>query len=148
MPEEILPGLYRICLPYLVTPRRTSFVHVYLIRDRTVALVDAGHLKRSCLDPLVEALSRLGLRPQDVEVVIYTHAHIDHMGGGVFLQEVAAPQHWAFRDCVPRVADYGSYAAGFNRAYQRSVHRPLGAVPQGPVDGCLLYTSPSPRDRG
>ncbi|MBZ0307964.1 MAG: MBL fold metallo-hydrolase, partial [Anaerolineae bacterium] len=54
--------------------------NVYLIKDtlKTV-LIDSGIY--TSFDYLEEELRKLGLRPQDINLVINTHEHFDHIGG-------------------------------------------------------------------
>jgi glyoxylase-like metal-dependent hydrolase (beta-lactamase superfamily II) len=54
--------------------------HAYLVRgSRRAILIDAG-LPDSA-DWLTACLAELGMRPQDLDLVIVTHEHIDHAGG-------------------------------------------------------------------
>jgi glyoxylase-like metal-dependent hydrolase (beta-lactamase superfamily II) len=51
----------------------------YLVEDdRRLLVVDAG--VPSSWDSLHEALPQIGRRPEDVEAVVLTHAHFDHVG--------------------------------------------------------------------
>lgn len=40
---------------------------------------------------MLDGLARLGVRPQDIDLVIDTHLHGDHCGGNVYLDESGAP---------------------------------------------------------
>lgn len=53
--------------------------NIYLIIDETIALIDAGTGQN--FDVVKKNLSKLGLKPSDVELVIDTHCHFDHAGG-------------------------------------------------------------------
>ncbi|MBA3795827.1 MAG: MBL fold metallo-hydrolase [Chloroflexi bacterium] len=57
-----------------------GFVAIYVIVGHRVALVDTGFADhpRSAIQP---ALSALGLSLQDIDLVLTTHGHADHMGG-------------------------------------------------------------------
>lgn len=55
-----------------------AFVNLYLVEDGGVTVVDAGH--PATWSRLLSALGRIGRRPQDVEAVVLTHGHFDHVG--------------------------------------------------------------------
>lgn len=81
------------------------FVWVARNADRTV-LIDCGFNERSgtrrgrtMLCPPVSALERLGIAPQDIGMLIATHAHYDHIGNlGSFpaAEVVMAEREYAF----------------------------------------------------
>jgi glyoxylase-like metal-dependent hydrolase (beta-lactamase superfamily II) len=54
-----------------------AFCGVTLVRGTKTILVDVAHTGRRQL--LIQKLAERGLRPQDVDVVVLTHAHWDHM---------------------------------------------------------------------
>ena len=67
---EAAPGIHRI---------EDANTNWYLVEsDGRVLVVDAG--VPSSWDSLHEALHRIGRRPEDVEAVVLTHAHFDHVG--------------------------------------------------------------------
>jgi glyoxylase-like metal-dependent hydrolase (beta-lactamase superfamily II) len=77
--EEVQPGIY-----LLRGEARGS--HSYLIRAayRNV-LIDSG-LDQNFLS-LQEELFGLGLKLRDIDIVINTHKHLDHMGSTRYFQE-------------------------------------------------------------
>ena len=69
---------------YQIKPGRLSS-HCYLITaDRTV-LIDSGTVKD--FPTLREELEGIGLKLEDVDLVINTHEHYDHIGGNLFFQK-------------------------------------------------------------
>ena len=69
---ELRPNLYQI-------PAVRPGSHVYLIKGRWKnVLVDSG---MAAGFPVVKAcLAEVGLRPQDIHLIILTHEHFDHIG--------------------------------------------------------------------
>jgi glyoxylase-like metal-dependent hydrolase (beta-lactamase superfamily II) len=70
-------GIHRLAIP---TPFAVGRVNVYLIEDEPLTLVDAGPNSGSSLDELQRGLASLGHALEDIELVILTHQHIDHLG--------------------------------------------------------------------
>jgi glyoxylase-like metal-dependent hydrolase (beta-lactamase superfamily II) len=70
-------GIHRIAIP---TPFAVGRVNVYLIDDEPLTLVDAGPNSGTSFDELQRGIAALGHRLEDIELVILTHQHIDHLG--------------------------------------------------------------------
>lgn len=71
--REIIP----IILP---TPFPVGDVFVYVLTGEAVTLVDAGPQTKEALDVLKEQLSRHGITLSDIDQVVLTHHHADHVG--------------------------------------------------------------------
>ena len=70
-------GIHRLAIP---TPFAVGRVNVYLIDDDPLTLVDAGPNSGTSFDELTRGIAGLGHRLEDIELVILTHQHIDHLG--------------------------------------------------------------------
>ena len=70
-------GIHRIAIP---TPFAVGRVNVYLIDDQPLTLVDAGPNSGTSFDELQRGIAALGHKLEDIELVILTHQHIDHLG--------------------------------------------------------------------
>ncbi len=70
-------GIHRLAIP---TPFAVGRVNVYLIEDEPLTLVDAGPNSGTSFDELQRGLESRGAALEDVELVILTHQHIDHLG--------------------------------------------------------------------
>jgi glyoxylase-like metal-dependent hydrolase (beta-lactamase superfamily II) len=70
-------GIHRIAIP---TPFAVGRVNVYLIEDEPLTLVDAGPNSGTSFDELQRGIAGLGHELEDIELVILTHQHIDHLG--------------------------------------------------------------------
>ena len=78
--EEVLPGTYLLKVPF-----GPVWTGVILVRGEKNFLIDSSHL-----DPerfLVPALAELGMKPSDVDWLLCTHVHGDHIGGHHALHE-------------------------------------------------------------
>jgi glyoxylase-like metal-dependent hydrolase (beta-lactamase superfamily II) len=62
------------------TPFAVGRVNCYLLEDEPLTLIDAGPNSGKALDELEHQLGALGRRIEEIEVVILTHQHIDHLG--------------------------------------------------------------------
>src|SRR5688500_17101118 len=62
------------------TPFQVGRVNCYLLEDEPLTLIDAGPNSGKALDELEHQLEALGHRIEDLELVIISHQHIDHLG--------------------------------------------------------------------
>jgi hypothetical protein len=69
-------GIHRLAIP---TPFAVGRVNVYLIEDQPLTLVDAGPNSGTSFDELQRGIEGLGHALEDIELVIITHQHIDHL---------------------------------------------------------------------
>jgi glyoxylase-like metal-dependent hydrolase (beta-lactamase superfamily II) len=70
-------GVHRLAIP---TPFAVGRVNCYLIEDNPLTLVDTGPNSGKSLDELERALGRHGRRIEDLELIVITHQHMDHIG--------------------------------------------------------------------
>ncbi|HET7177214.1 MAG TPA: MBL fold metallo-hydrolase [Solirubrobacterales bacterium] len=81
-PEQALEraaeaGIHRLRIP---TPFAVGRVNCYLLEDEPLTLVDTGPNSGKALDELQSQLAARGHSIEDLELVILTHQHIDHLG--------------------------------------------------------------------
>ena len=62
------------------TPFAVGRVNCYLLEDAPLTLIDVGPNSGKSLDELESGLNDLGHAIEDLELIIVTHQHIDHMG--------------------------------------------------------------------
>ena len=70
-------GVHRLRIP---TPFAVGRVNCYLIEDEPLTLVDTGPNSGKALDELQSQLAARGHSIDDLELVVLTHQHIDHLG--------------------------------------------------------------------
>jgi glyoxylase-like metal-dependent hydrolase (beta-lactamase superfamily II) len=100
-------GIHRLAIP---TPFAVGRVNVYLIEDEPLTLVDAGPNSGTAFDELQRGLMRLGHSLEDIELVILTHQHIDHLGLVSLVAGRSGAEVAAIDVAVPFVENYSREA--------------------------------------
>ncbi len=78
MPEEILPGLYRIEVPLPDSPLKTLNSYIITGPDRNL-IIDTGFNRDECHEVMLEGLGSLKIDLNRTDFFI-THLHADHFG--------------------------------------------------------------------
>jgi glyoxylase-like metal-dependent hydrolase (beta-lactamase superfamily II) len=95
--ERILPGVWRLRLP-LPWPGVPHCNAWALAAGDGVVLVDTGRHDAGSLAHLERALDQVGLRIEQVRLIVLTHAHVDHCGQAPPIAERAGCQVWLHPD--------------------------------------------------
>jgi glyoxylase-like metal-dependent hydrolase (beta-lactamase superfamily II) len=98
------------CLP-IPTPFAVGRVNCYLLDDDPLTLVDTGPNSGKALDELEQALAAHGRRVEDLELVIITHQHMDHLGLAGIVARRSGAEVAALEALVPWAAQYGQNMA-------------------------------------
>jgi glyoxylase-like metal-dependent hydrolase (beta-lactamase superfamily II) len=109
-PEEALErgaeeGIHRLRIP---TPFAVGRVNCYLIEDRPLTLVDTGPNSGKALDELEHQLRDLGRTIDELELLVITHQHIDHLGLAEIVAERSGAEVAAIDVAVPFIENFGS----------------------------------------
>lgn len=75
--QAALAGIHCFAIP---TPFAVGRVNCYLIEDEPLTLVDTGPNSGKALDELTARLGERGHALADLELIVVTHQHIDHLG--------------------------------------------------------------------
>jgi glyoxylase-like metal-dependent hydrolase (beta-lactamase superfamily II) len=75
--QAALAGIHCLRIP---TPFAVGRVNCYLIEDEPLTLVDTGPNSGKALDELQSQLAERGHSIEDLELLVITHQHIDHLG--------------------------------------------------------------------
>jgi glyoxylase-like metal-dependent hydrolase (beta-lactamase superfamily II) len=127
----VLPdGVHRLELP---TPFAIGPVSCYVLRGEPLTLVDPGPLRDKTADALDDGLRPLGLRVEDVDLVIVTHQHHDHAG----LAAEVVRRSGARLAATPRLA---AYLADYERAMDRDDAYALQMMRRHGIEGDVLRT--------
>jgi glyoxylase-like metal-dependent hydrolase (beta-lactamase superfamily II) len=99
--------IHRLPIP---TPFRVGRVNCYLIDDDPLTLVDVGPNWGSALVALSDAVQAAGRRLEDVERIVITHQHADHLGLVGIVADRSGAEVCALDAFAPVVEDFGAYA--------------------------------------
>jgi glyoxylase-like metal-dependent hydrolase (beta-lactamase superfamily II) len=91
-------GIHRLSIP---TPFAVGRVNCYLIDDEPLTLVDTGPNSGKALDELDRQLSDLGHPIEEIDLVILTHQHLDHLGLVEIISERSGAEVAAIDVAVP-----------------------------------------------
>ena len=92
------------------TPFQVGRVNTYLLEDEPLTLVDSGPNSGKALDELERLLDALGHRIEDLELVIVTHQHIDHLGLVDIVANRSGAEVAALDLAVPFLENFGDDA--------------------------------------
>ena len=103
-PVPSFPNIHLMTLP---TPLEFGRVQVYLVEAEPLTLIDTGVDSPDCRLALESALEGLGHDLSEIERIVLTHAHSDHMGQAESLRQRSdGLEVWAHEDAAPRVEHY------------------------------------------
>ena len=118
--DELAPGVHRIAVP---TPFAVGRINCYLLTGEPLTLVDTGPNSGTSLDYLERGLAELGVRVEDLELIVLTHQHMDHEGLLEILERRSQAQVAAFAPLVPWIADYRTNTKGDDEYAQQMMRR-------------------------
>jgi glyoxylase-like metal-dependent hydrolase (beta-lactamase superfamily II) len=98
-------GIHRLQIP---TPFAVGRVNCYLIEDEPLTLVDTGPNSGKSLDELEHQLSALGRSIEELELVVLTHQHIDHLGLVEIIASRSGAEVAAIDLVVPFIENFGN----------------------------------------
>ena len=76
---------------------------VYLINEAKKALIDTG--PAASAGTVLDGIKKAGVRPEEIDYIIVTHIHIDHVGGaGVLLKDMPQAQVLAYHKGAKHLA--------------------------------------------
>jgi glyoxylase-like metal-dependent hydrolase (beta-lactamase superfamily II) len=113
-------GVHRIALP---TPFLVGRVNCYLIEDEPLTLIDTGPNSGKSLDDLEQALAARGHRIEDLERILVTHQHMDHLGLLEILARRSGAEVVSLYLLGPYLADFSVSAAADDEFSQGVMRR-------------------------
>ena len=91
--ERVIPGLWRLRLP-LPLPGVPHCNAWAIAAGDGVVLVDTGMHEPGSMAELERAMAQVGLRVDQVRLLVCTHAHIDHWGQAATIRDRAGCEFW------------------------------------------------------
>ncbi|MHB8491078.1 MAG: MBL fold metallo-hydrolase [Solirubrobacteraceae bacterium] len=128
-------GIHRLSIP---TPFPVGRVNAYLIEGEPLTLVDSGPNSAKALYELELALAELGHRIEDLELLVMTHGHADHIGLAEVLQRRSGAEVAALAQLGHYVSNLRQEGAADTRFIERMMRE--NGVP-GDVARALRSTS-------
>ncbi|HEY4780095.1 MAG TPA: MBL fold metallo-hydrolase, partial [Solirubrobacterales bacterium] len=110
--QAALAGIHRLQIP---TPFAVGRVNCYLIEDEPLTLVDTGPNSGKALDELGTQLGARGHSIDDLDLVIVTHQHIDHLGLVEIVAEHSGAEVAAIGAAAERLANFDADAEAEDR---------------------------------
>ena len=101
--QAALSGIH--CFP-MATPFAVGAVNTYLIEGDPLTLVDTGPNSGKALDELGARLNERGHSIDDLDLIVVTHQHIDHLGLVEILVEHSGAEVAALGVAAERLADF------------------------------------------
>ncbi len=99
--------IHRISLPL----ERTVAVNVWLLRGEPLTLVDTGPISPPALAALEAGLHEVSVRIEDLELVLLTHQHADHVGLAATIRRRSGAQVAAHEDLARYLERFGERVA-------------------------------------
>ena len=97
------------------TPFAVGRVNCYLVEDDPLTLVDCGPNSGTSLTRLEAGLAAHGRRVEDLERIVITHQHIDHIGLAQILADRSGAEVCALDALAPWLATYGEHMEADDR---------------------------------
>lgn len=110
--QAALAGIHCLRIP---TPFAVGRVNCYLIEDEPLTLVDTGPNSGKALDELQSQLGEHGHSIDDIELLVVTHQHIDHLGLAEIVVQRSGAEVAALGIAAERLANFDEDAEAEDR---------------------------------
>lgn len=121
---DTIDRVHRIKVP---TPFPVGPVNCYLIEGRPLTLIDTGPKTLKSLLVLQQGVQTLSYNLSDIEQILLTHSHVDHVG---MVAQIARereqvhgnpPEVWVHKRDAEAVVNYNQYTERYTEAFFRLV---------------------------
>jgi hydroxyacylglutathione hydrolase len=81
--------------------------NVYVVKDKGVVIIDSGAPKKG--KAFLKALNKVGIKPDEIQLIILTHGHWDHVGSAAEIKDLTGAKvvmhknekHWLEKSLKP-----------------------------------------------
>ena len=110
--QAALAGIHCLRIP---TPFAVGRVNCYLLEDGPLTLIDTGPNSGKALDELQSQLAERGYSIEDLELLVITHQHIDHLGLAEIVVQRSGAEVAALGAATERLANFDEDAEAEDR---------------------------------
>ncbi len=128
----VCEGIYLLSVPHGGTT-----TGVVLVRGDENYLIDAAGKSAEVDEYIIPALKALSLSPKDIECLIPTHTHADHIGGFKRMREAGVKSIAAYERSVPKIKEPLKYNVEIRMAFPENSPPPSIALCGEEVDKVL-----------
>ena len=127
--QKMLPGIYLLQVPF-----GPVWTGVYLLTGEKNILIDTAAQDTDVDQVIVPALQRLGMTVENIDYLVNTHCHGDHIGGNYRLRQLGDFQVAAFEMAAPKIVDPVPYAIQTRTKFPQHSPAPQSFLKGIPVD--------------
>lgn len=86
-----------------IHPIALGYDRCYVIQDEGVIMIDGGIPYKA--NDFVKGIERISIKPEDIQVIVITHGHPDHIGSAKEIKEITGAKivmHRLEKDCLEK----------------------------------------------
>ena len=86
-----------------IYPIPLGFDHCYVIEGQGMIMIDSGVPKKA--NSFLKATARVSIQPEDVQLIVITHGHFDHIGSAKDIKEITGAKivmHQKDKGCLEK----------------------------------------------